>query len=90
MDYNNKTYVIFNVSEIDKIDFSQVDETSAETVKKSVDGTKTFVKYYDNMPSSIASLTTKEGPYSHSDILTILQTSEWLKLPEWYTPGKSI
>jgi hypothetical protein len=42
------------------------------------------------MPSSVLSLTTKEGPYTHEQILTILPTSEWLKLPEWYTPGKSI
>lgn len=79
MDYNNKTYVIFNVSEIDKIDFSQVDETSVETVRKSVDGTKTFVKYYGNIPSSVSSLTTKEGSYTHEQILTILNTSEWVK-----------
>ena len=39
-----KEYVIFNVSELDKIDFTQVEETSIETVRKSVDETLTFVK----------------------------------------------
>ncbi len=34
-----KYYVIFNVSELNKIDFEQVFETSIETVRKSVDGT---------------------------------------------------
>lgn len=42
---SNRNYVIFNVSEIEKIDFSQVLETSAETLRRSVDGTKTFVKW---------------------------------------------
>jgi hypothetical protein len=73
-----KYYVIFNVSELDKIDFNQVFETSAETVRKSVDETLTFVKYKDEeMPSSVASLDTKQGPYSHTEILAILSTSEW-------------
>ena len=73
-----KYYVIFNVSELDKIDFDQVFETSAETVRKSVDETLTFVKYAtDEMPSSVASLETKVGPYSHTEILEILSTPEW-------------
>ena len=73
-----KYYVIFNVSELNKIDFNQVFETSAETIRKSVDGTLTFVKYKDEeMPSSVASLETKQGPYSHTEILEILSTPEW-------------
>jgi hypothetical protein len=73
-----KYYVIFNVSELDKINFNQVFETSIETVRKSVDETLTFVKYNDEeMPSSVASLDTKQGPYSHEEILEILSTPEW-------------
>ena len=76
-----KYYVIFNVSELDKIDFDQVFETSIETVRKSVDETLTFVKYKDEeMPSSVVSLETKQGPYSHEEILEILTTSEWTPL----------
>ena len=73
-----KYYVIFNVSELNKIDFEQVFETSIETVRKSVDETLTFVKYKDEeMPSSVVSLETKVGPYSHTEILEILATPEW-------------
>lgn len=75
----SKKYVIFNVSELDKIDFTQVLETSVETVRKSVDETLTFVKYdTDEMPSSVSSLDTKQGPYSHEEILEILNNSEWI------------
>ncbi len=77
-----KYYVIFNVSELDKINFNQVFETSIETVRKSVDETLTFVKYAtDEMPSSVASLETKQGPYSHEEILEILLTEEWTPSP---------
>lgn len=70
--------MIFNVSELPLIDFTQVLETSIDTVRKSVDETKTFVKWDgDIIPSSVDSLTTKEGPYTYEEILNILQTPEW-------------
>ena len=77
-DYSNRRFMIFNVSELGDIDFSQVLETSADTVRKSVDETKTFVKWNgETIPSSVDDLTTKEGPYTYSEILTILATPEW-------------
>lgn len=78
MDYNNNlTYIIFDTSELNQIDFSQVYETSANTVRLSVNGLKTFVKYSGTMPSSVVSLTTKEGQYTHDEMLVILQTPVW-------------
>lgn len=70
--------MIFAVSELDQIDFTQVLETSIDTVRKSVDETKTFVKWNgDTVPSSVEALTTKEGPYTYEEILVILATPEW-------------
>jgi hypothetical protein len=78
MPYTNREFMIFNVSELDQIDFTQVLETSAETVRKSVDETKTFVKWDGiTIPSSVDGLITKEGPYTYEEILTILATDEW-------------
>lgn len=78
MSYENREFMIFNVSELPNIDFTQVLETSIDTVRKSVDETKTFVKWDGiEIPSSIASLITKEGPYTYSEILDILATPEW-------------
>ena len=80
----SKHYVIFDVSELDKINFDEVLETSLDTVRKSVDETLTFVKYVtEEMPPSVSILNTKQGPYSHEEILTILSTPEWIPtLPE--------
>ena len=77
-DYPDRRFVIFNVTELNKIDFTQVYETDADTVRRSVDGTKTFVKYDMPMPSSVASLTTKSQEYTYNEILTILSTPEWV------------
>lgn len=77
--YENREYMIFNVSELPNIDFTTVLETSIDTVRKSVDETKTFVKWDGEMPECVLTLTTKEGPYTYEEILTILSTSEWTK-----------
>lgn len=78
MDYNNRNFMIFSVTELPNINFTQVLETSSDTVRKSVDGTKTFVKWDgEEIPSSVQSLTTKEGPYTYEEMLEILATEEW-------------
>jgi len=77
-DFDHRHYVIFDTSETGSIDFTQVLETSIETLRLNLSGSQTFVKYEgETMPSSVSSLTTKEGPYSHDEILNILTGSEW-------------
>ncbi len=75
--YEQRNFAIFSLTEIDKIDFSQVLETSADTLRKSVDETKTFVKWDGEQPDFVSELTTLEGPYTYSEILDILSTPEW-------------
>lgn len=77
-EYDNRKFMIFNVSELNEIDFTKVLETSSETVIKSINGTKTFVKWDGTVPTCVNNLTTKEGPYNYDEILIILSTPEWL------------
>jgi len=76
-EYENRRFVIFNVTEIPQIDFNQVYETDPESMRRSIDGTKTFVKYDLPEPSSVAGLTTKSQEYTYEEILAILNTEEW-------------
>ena len=78
MDYNNRNFMIFSVTELPNIDFTQVCETSIDTVRKSTDESKTFVKWDgEEIPTCVENLTTKEGPYTYEEILDILSTEEW-------------
>lgn len=77
MVYENRKYVIFPASEVGNVDFSQVFETSENTCRYSVDGTKTFVKYEGEQPSSIQGIANKSQEYTHEEILAILSTEEW-------------
>jgi len=70
--------MIFNVSELGSVNFSEVLESSINTVRKSIDGTQTFVKWDDEtIPPSVDALTTKDGPHLYEDMLAILSTSGW-------------
>ena len=73
----DRVYIIFHTSDLPLIDFSQVLETSAETVRLSVDGTKTFVKWNGVMPSCVEALPWKEGPFTHEEMLQIVNGPDW-------------
>ena len=76
--FEHRQFMIFNVSELPSINFNEVLETSAETVRISIDGTRTFVKWDgESAPECVTNLTTKEGPYTYNEILEIMSTSEW-------------
>ena len=74
--YENRDTIIFNVSELSKIDYAQVYET--EDVRRSVDQTKVIVKWeHGSPPDFLDSLTTKEGPYTYEEMEAIMLTEEW-------------
>lgn len=77
--YTNRNFMIFSTSETGSVDYNEVLESSAETLRLSVDGSKTFVKWdSETIPTSVANLTTKEGPYTYEEIVTILTGSFWV------------
>ena len=73
-----RTYVIIDASEVASVDFDQVQETSADTLRYSVDGSKTFVKFEGDTPSFLIG----EPQYDHSEILNILAGPEWTSAEE--------
>ena len=71
----SRNYVIIDASEVSSVDFDQVLETSAETLRYNVNpaGTKTFVKFEGDTPSFLEGKTA----YTHSEMLEILAGEEW-------------
>jgi hypothetical protein len=74
---NPMFYVIFNVSEINKINFDEVFNNQDEDLRYSFDGTKTFVKFRGDTPLCVDSLETKSEIYTSEQINDILHTQEW-------------
>jgi len=73
-------YLILLVSEIYKINFEEVIEQTPETMRKSLDGTKTIVKWYSDSPSPsfIPTLSWYDGPYEQEQILQITKGPDWV------------
>ena len=70
---SNRKYTIITKDEVTSVDFSQVLETSANTLRYNNAGTKTFVKFEGNTPSFLNGKT----QYTHTEMLTELGKSEW-------------
>jgi len=83
---NTNTYVIANISELNNVDYSQVSQTSADTVRKNTELTKFILKYDGNKPATIQSLDTNgklvsydnNKYFTHPQILQIASTVEWV------------
>lgn len=74
----DKRFIIFNCSEISKVNFEEVPETAPNTLRKSVDGTKTFIEFDgNNKPSFIATLNSIYQECSYAEIIEVLNTIEW-------------
>ena len=71
------TYIIINMTEVGLVDFNEVLETSQSTLRLSLDGTQTVLKWNGSEPSFVSSLSSYDGPYTHSEILTIMATPAW-------------
>ena len=66
-------YVIYNMDDVSSIDFSQVEETSQDTLRISIDTTKTVLKFAGETPSFLVGL----QQYNHSEILALMHSPEW-------------
>ena len=73
----DRQYMILPADAVPLIDFALVCETSAETLRYSVDRSQTFVKWNGAMPDFLAEIPGAQGPYDHDTILAILATPAW-------------
>ena len=69
----SRNYVIIDASEVSSVDFDQVLETSADTLRYNIAGTQTFVKFEGDTPSFLEGKTAN----THSEMLEILAGEEW-------------
>ena len=71
--YENRKWVIVNVSDITEEMIFNAIQSSMSTLRKSLDGSKAILKWEGDTPSCFDGMTT----YSHSEILTELNKSDW-------------
>ena len=76
---NTKIYAIIKLADIGLIDFSQVAQSSASTVRKSLDNTQFVIKWQEGYePTFIESgAVIPVGIYTHSECLELMATDKW-------------
>jgi len=74
-----RTYAVINLTDIDKIDFAQIGETSVFTIRKSLDDTQFVIKWKNGYtPTFITDASVVPvGTYTHAEILELMQTPAW-------------
>ena len=77
----SNTYAIIDINDITSVDFSQVEQNSADTVRKSLDGLK-FVLKWNVEPTFITDGTiTPLQTLTHEECLALMATPEWSEEP---------
>ena len=70
-------YSTISIDDLPKVDFTQVRETSPDTIRKSIDLTQ-FVLKWNNEPTFIEDETIIPiGIYTHAEILELMSTPTW-------------
>jgi hypothetical protein len=77
--HNTKTYAVIDLTDLELIDFSQIDETTESTTRKSIDITEFVIKWQEGKePIFITdgSVIPVEK-YDHHAILELMATDKW-------------
>ena len=76
---NTRTYAVINLSDIGLIDFNQVGQTSAGTVRRNIAQTQFVIKWEQgHTPTFIADgSVVPVGTYNHTTILQLMATADW-------------
>ena len=79
---NAKTYCIVNIEDLSLIDFNEVFQTSAQTIRTSLNGSY-FVIKYDIEPTFIKDGTVIPNEFlTHSECLELMATADWSPIKE--------
>jgi len=74
---SNLTYNTVAIADLNSIDFTQVEQTSIETIRKSIDETQ-FVIKWETQPSFITDGTVVPlGSYNHLQCVELMGTNFW-------------
>ena len=76
---NDRRYAVIYLTDLELIDFSQIEQTSIETIRKSLDNTQFVIKWQEGYePIFIADgKVIPAGVYTHNECLELMATPEW-------------
>lgn len=82
MSHLPNVYAIINIADLGLINFTEIDETNATTIRKSIDELMFIIKWFnEHEPTFIA-----DGTIVPTQILTHEQATELMSTIEWTEP----
>ena len=76
--FHNRRWAIIPVEDVTEEMVNDCLETSLQTLRKSLDGTKTFLKWEEKEPAWVSTMGLTI--LNLSDIMTILKSEEWTEV----------
>ena len=70
-------YAIININDLDNVDFTQIGETSSETIRKSLDETMFVIKWQTEPDFIKDDVVIPLQVLTHEECLELMNTSEW-------------
>ena len=75
-------YAIININDLDNVDFTQIGETSSETIRKSLDETMFVIKWQTEPDFIKDDVVIPLQILTHEECLALMQTPEWTEIIE--------
>ena len=72
-------YAIININDLDNVDFTQIGETSVDTIRKSLDGTMFVIKWQTEPDFIKDDVVIPLQVLTHEECLELMNTPEWSK-----------
>ena len=74
-----RTYLTIKITKVGNIDFSQIQETGIDTVRKSIDESEFIAKWEGETPETITNIpeSDKSAEMDHETALILMATPEW-------------
>jgi len=82
MKANTKTYAIISFSDLELIDFSQIDETSKNTIRISLDNSQFVIKWQEGYEPTFIT----DGSVIPLQVLTHAECLELMSTDKWSEP----
>lgn len=74
---NHNTYANIEISDLDLINFSEILETSTETIRKNIAETEFIIKWITEPTFIIDGTVVPLSEMNHEDCLILMSTSAW-------------
>jgi len=80
---NHLTYITADINQLNNVDFSQIQETGIDTVRKSIDESEFIAKWEGETPETITNIPEgdKGAEMNHTEARTLMSTPEWSEEP---------